>query len=123
MRFFMKKLILVFILTGGFNFAYADEYIKNNGTLSLSSDNGAATFNINASHSNLSGVCNMEGVARVVGVVAGQRNRWAYSDPTSACVMVISESNNGSVNVMTHSCENYCGVSAIGSMDGEYRKE
>ncbi len=119
----MKKWIILFILTGGFNFAYADEYIKNNGTLSLSLDRGVATFSINASHGISLGVCNMEGVAREVGVVAGQRNRWVYSDSSSACVMVISESNNGSVNVMTHSCENYCGVSAIGSMDGEYRKE
>ncbi|CDG23298.1 conserved protein of unknown function [Xenorhabdus poinarii G6] len=39
---------------------------------------------------------------------------------SSVCVAVISELNDGSVNVMTCSCENYCGVSAVGSMDGEY---
>lgn len=116
----MKKLILVFILTGGFNMAYANEYIKNNGVLSLSSDNGSAKFSINASHGSSSGVCNMEGVAESVGSGAGQRNRWVYTDSSNACLAVISELKDGSVNVVTRSCENYCGVSAIGSMDGKY---
>ncbi|ELY3836272.1 acyl-CoA dehydrogenase [Cronobacter turicensis] len=118
----MKKLILVFILTGGFNMAYANEYIKNNGVLSLSSDNGSAKFSINASHGSSSGVCNMEGVAESVGAGTGQRNRWVYSDSSSACVAVISELKDGSVNIMTRSCENYCGVSAVGSMEGKYNK-
>ncbi|MDQ7883939.1 acyl-CoA dehydrogenase [Atlantibacter hermannii] len=117
----MKKWIILFILTGGFNFVYADEYIKNNGTLSLSSDNGAVTFSINASHINSSGICNMEGVAESVGAGSGQRNRWIYSASSSACLAVISELKDGSVNVMTRSCESYCDVSAIGSMDGKYK--
>lgn len=116
----MKKWIILFISIGGFNFVYADEYIKNNGTLSLSSDNGSAKFSINASHGNSTGVCNMEGVAESVGAGSGQRNRWVYSDSSNACLAVISELRDGSVNVMTRSCESYCVVSAIGSMDGKY---
>ncbi|EAM5405517.1 acyl-CoA dehydrogenase [Salmonella enterica] len=119
----MKKTILLFILASGLSMAHAGEYIKRNGALSLSQGSGAVEFNINASHGNASGVCNMEGIAESVGAGAGQRNRWVYSDSSSACVAVISELKDGSVNVMTRSCENYCGVSAVGSMDGKYKKK
>lgn len=117
----MKKIVLTFLLASSFTMAHAAEYVKRNGALSLSTRNDTAEFNINASHGNASGVCNMEGIAERVGAGSGQRNRWVYSDSSSACVAVISELKDGSVNIMTRSCENYCGVSAIGSMDGKYK--
>lgn len=119
----MKKIVLTLLLASSFTMAHAGEYVKQNGDLSLSMGNGTAEFNINASHGNASGVCNMEGIAEPVGASAGQRNRWVYSDSSSACVAVISELKDGSVNVMTRSCDNYCGVSAAGSMDGKYKKK
>lgn len=118
----MKKIALTLLLASSFPMAHAAEYVKRNGALSLSTRNDTAEFNINASHGNASGVCNMEGIAERVGAGAGQRNRWVYSDSSSACVAVISELKDGTLNVMTRSCENYCGVSAVGSMDGNYRK-
>ncbi|MEY7269439.1 acyl-CoA dehydrogenase [Citrobacter koseri] len=117
----MKKIVLTLLLASSFTMAHAAEYVKRNGALSLWMGNGTAEFNINASHGNASGVCNMEGIAERVGAGAGQRNRWVYSDSSSACVAVISELKDGSVNVMTRSCENYCGISAVGSMDGQYQ--
>ncbi|EHD6800321.1 acyl-CoA dehydrogenase [Salmonella enterica] len=120
----MKKMTLTILLITmlPMTHVHANEYIKLNGTLSLSPSNGSVNFNINTSHGSASGVCNMDGTARAVSAAEGQRNRWVYSDLSSACVAVISELNDGSVNVMTRSCENYCGVSAVGSMDGKYRK-
>ncbi|HGY6083452.1 TPA: acyl-CoA dehydrogenase, partial [Escherichia coli] len=114
---------LTLLLASSFTMAHAGEYVKRNGALSLLTGNGTAEFSINASHGNASGVCNMEGIAESVGAGTGQRNRWAFSDSSSACVAVISELKDGSVNVMTRSCENYCGVSAAGSMDGRYKKK
>ncbi|EDX6464932.1 TPA: acyl-CoA dehydrogenase [Salmonella enterica] len=119
----MEKIVLTLLLVSCLPMAHADEYIKSNGALSLSTGNGTAEFSINASHGNASGVCNMEGIAESVGAGIEQRNRWVFSDSSSACVAVISELKDGSISVMTRSCENYCGVSAIGSMDGKYRKE
>lgn len=116
----MKKIVITLLLVSSLPMAHAGEYVKRNGALFLSTGNGSAEFNINSSHGNASGVCNMEGVAESVGAGAGQRNRWVYSDSSSACIAVISELKDGSVNVTTRSCENYCGVSAIGSMDGKY---
>ncbi|ULS52229.1 acyl-CoA dehydrogenase [Pectobacterium carotovorum] len=118
----MKKIVSALSIACFATFAHAGEYVKSNGILSLSAKNGSADFSINASHGDASGVCNMEGVAESVGAGTGQRNRWVYSDSSSACVAVISELKDGTVNVMTRSCENYCGVSAVGSMDGNYRK-
>lgn len=119
----MNKIIAAFLKIVNLSVAHADEYVKRNGALSLFLNNGIAEFNINASHGKASGVCNIDGTARAVSTAEGQRNRWVYSDSSSACVAVISELNDGSVNVMTRSCENYCGVSAVGSMDGKYKKE
>lgn len=116
----MKKVIVSLLLAASLPMAHASEYVKRNGALSLSSGNGIAEFNINASHGNASGVCNMEGAAESVGAGTEQQNRWVYSDSSSACVVVISELKDGSINIMTRSCESYCGVSAIGSMDGKY---
>ncbi|EOC0265345.1 acyl-CoA dehydrogenase [Cronobacter dublinensis] len=119
----MKKIISFLFIASSATFAHAGEYVKSNGILSLSAKNGSAEFSINASHGDASGVCNMEGVAESVGAKADQQNRWVYSDSSSACVAVISELKDRTVNVMTRSCENYCGVSAVGSMDGKYRKK
>jgi hypothetical protein len=119
----MKKIISILFIVSSSTFAHAGEYVKPNGFLSLSAKNGFADFSINASRGDASGVCNMEGVAESVGAGAEQRNRWVYSDSSSTCVAVISELKDRTVNVMTRSCENYCGVSATGSMDGNYRKE
>ncbi|WP_252145534.1 acyl-CoA dehydrogenase [Yokenella regensburgei] len=118
----MKRSVGVLLFVASISMAHASEYVKRNGALSLFLNNGFAEFNINASNGEASGVCYMDGTARVVNTGAGQRNRWVYSDPTSACVAVISELSDGSVNVMTRSCENYCGVSPTGSMDGKYSK-
>nr|WP_288954466.1 acyl-CoA dehydrogenase [uncultured Citrobacter sp.] len=119
----MNRSVGVLLFVVSVPMAHASEYVKRDGALSMLQHDGGVEFNINASNGNTSGVCNMEGVAKNVGAGAGQRNRWVYSDPKSACVAVISELNNGSVNVMTRSCEGYCGVSAIGSMDGKYKKK
>lgn len=62
----MKKIVLTLLLVSCLPMAHADEYIKSNGALSLSTGNGTAEFSINASHGNASGVCNMEGIAESV---------------------------------------------------------
>lgn len=119
----MKKttLSLSILIILPFMQVYADEYIKNNGTLTLSPENSMAAFNINSSHDNSSGVCNIDGVAESVDAGAEHRNRWVYNDSASKCVAVISELKDGSVKVLTRSCGSYCGVSAAGSMDGKYK--
>lgn len=119
----MKKIIMGFILIACIPTVNAEEYVKQNGILSLFMGNNGAEFNINASHGDTSGVCSLEGIAQSVGAGAGQLNRWVYSDSASTCVAIISEITDGSVNVMIRSCENYCGFLAEGSVDGIYMKK
>lgn len=116
----MRKFSIIFIFVTGTSLANTFVLTKNNNVLSLSPRVDIAEFSINGFHDNTSGSCNIGGIAESVRTGEGQRNRWVYSDSSSACVAVISELKDGTVNVTTRSCEKYCGVSAVGSMDGKY---
>ncbi|ELI8399387.1 TPA: acyl-CoA dehydrogenase [Yersinia enterocolitica] len=101
----------------------AAEYVKPNGSLSLAAEGNGVEFSINAASNDASGTCNMEGSAQSIGAGENQKNRWVYNDTSSQCVAVISEQNSGKVTVMTKGCEGYCGMTAVGAMDGIYRKK
>ncbi|EEV6029610.1 acyl-CoA dehydrogenase [Escherichia coli] len=117
----MRRFCIFFIFVTGSSLANSLAFTKNNNVLSLSPGVDFAEFSINGSHSNTSSLCNIGGMAESVRAGEGQRNRWIYSDSSSACVAVISEMKDGAVNIMTRSCEQYCGVS--GSIDGTYLLE
>lgn len=116
----MRSFSIIFIFVTGSSLANTFVFTKNNNVLSLSPGVEIAEFSINGSHSNTSSLCSIGGMAESVRAGEGQRNRWIYSDSSSACVAMISELKDGTVNVMTRSCENDCGVSAVGSLDGKY---
>lgn len=118
----MKKLIIVSLLTIG-TAVHAGDYKKRNGILSIFPESDLAKFSINASHGDGYGVCEVEGKAILIGAEKGLRNQWVYNDQSSTCAVVISEQKNGTMKVITDKCENYCGVTAIGSFDGDYRKQ
>nr|WP_288216056.1 acyl-CoA dehydrogenase [uncultured Citrobacter sp.] len=118
----MKKITIAFILITSASLAHAGEYVKRNGILSLSPRGEIAEFNINASHGDTS-ICEVYGEAISIGAEKGLRNQWVYSDKESMCAVVISEQQNGTIQVITDKCDNYCGVSAIGAMDGKYKKK
>lgn len=119
----MKRVILATLLLGTSALATAAEYVKPNGSLSLAAGGNNVEFNINASTKDASGICNMEGSAQSIGAGENQKHRWVYNDKSSQCVAVISEQNNGKIKVITKGCEVYCGLAAIGAMDGIYRKK
>jgi len=119
----MKRVILATLLLGTSALATAAEYVKPNGSLSLAAGGNGVEFNINAASKDTSGICNMEGSAQSIGPGKNQKHRWVYNDKSSQCVAVISEQNSGKVAVMTKECEGYCGMTAVGSMDGIYRKK
>ncbi|QMI03390.1 acyl-CoA dehydrogenase [Citrobacter sp. RHB25-C09] len=116
----MKKIIITLCLMASLPWAHAGEYIKRNGILSLSPAVEVAKFNINASHGDTS-ICEIQGEAISIAPTKNQQRRWIYSDQSSMCVAVISQLKNGSMQVMTRDCDTFCGVSALGAMDGEYR--
>lgn len=117
----MNKYIVFFLMLIGLS-AHADDYRKNNGILSIFTESEYVKFNINASHGDGYGICEIGGEAISIGAEKELRNQWVYSDKTSECAVVISELKDGNMRVITDSCDSYCGVSAIGSLDGHYRK-
>lgn len=119
----MKSVILATLLLSTSALATAAEYDKTNGSLSLAAGDNGVEFNINAASKDASGICNMEGSAQSIGAGENQKHRWLYNDTSSQCVAVITEQSNGKIAVMTKGCEGYCGMTAVGAMDGIYRKK
>lgn len=116
----MKKTIFALCLLTFLPLVHAGEYVKRNGILSLTPAVKIAKFNINASHGDTS-VCEIQGEAIAITPTKEQQNRWIYSDQSSMCVAVIGQLKDGSIQVMTRDCDTFCGVSALGAMDGKYR--
>lgn len=112
--------LLALILTA--TSASATEYTRPNASLVLTPDGHNMAFSINSSYGETTGVCNMEGIARTVPPMSGQKGRWVWSDNNSQCVAVISEIHSGLVEITTKGCDGYCGLSATGSMDGRYHQ-
>jgi uncharacterized low-complexity protein len=119
----MKRVILATLLLSASALATAAEYVSPNGSLSLAVGGNGVEFSINAASKDASGICNMDGSAQSIGAGESQKHRWVYNDTSSQCVAVISEQNSGKVAVMTKGCEGYCGMTAVGAMDGIYRKK
>lgn len=119
----MNSVILATLLLSTSSLATAAEYVKPNGALTLTAGGNGVEFNINAASKDASGICNMEGSAQSISVGENQKHRWLYNDTSSQCVAVITEQSNGKIAVMTKGCEGYCGMTAVGAMDGIYRKK
>ncbi|ENO8633111.1 TPA: acyl-CoA dehydrogenase [Yersinia enterocolitica] len=119
----MKRVILATLLLSTSALVTAADYVKPNGALTLEAGGNGVKFSINAASKDASGICNMEGSAQSIGAGENQKHRWVYNDTSSQCVAVISEQNSGKVTVMTKGCEGYCGMTAVGAMDGIYRKK
>ncbi len=119
----MKSVILATLLLSTSALATAAEYVKSNGALTLTAGDNGMEFNINAASQNASGICNMEGTAQSIGAGENQKHRWLYNDTSSQCIAVISKQSNGKITVMTKGCDGYCGMTAVGAMDGIYRKK
>lgn len=117
-----RKLMVLLIVATTLPVAAA-QYVKPGAVLTLNPVKGNAEFNTNASMGDGSGVCNMEGTAQQIAAGESQKHRWVWNDNASQCVAIISEQNNGKINVMTRGCEGYCGASASGAMDGLFNKK
>ena len=67
-------------------------------------------------------VCEIGGELTLIDARKGQRNRWVYSDQSSMCVVLISELDNGAMQVISKDCDKHCSVTSIGSINGTYNK-
>ncbi|MBY5176744.1 acyl-CoA dehydrogenase [Enterobacter hormaechei] len=100
----------------------ASDFKKINGTLSLYQSKNHTAFSINSSLGTTLGVCEIGGELTLIDARKGQRNRWVYSDQSSMCVVLISELDNGAMQVISKDCDNHCSVTSLGSINGTYNK-
>jgi hypothetical protein len=116
----MLKRIIIFIAAMSINNAYSGtegEYSKDNAVASIKSSGKIVEFSIGSSidmH-----MCEISGTAVMIDV-----NRAAYTsnDPEDKCTVLLTLGGE-ILKVTTNSCESYCGMGAIGSMDGLYRNK
>ncbi|EIC30566.1 MULTISPECIES: hypothetical protein [Methylomicrobium] len=96
--------------------AYADASLeKDNGTLEIKNAPRGIGFSINSSVEQ--DVCGIEGTAEIVD---DHRAAFTPIDKSDLCVVLFDFQSETAIKVTTKSCEGYCGISAVGSMDGTY---
>lgn len=93
---------------------------KDNGTIELSRADDGVTFSINSAIGQYS--CEASGMAKTV-----TSTQFSYTSPDGyegkdKCRVIIDFISTEQVKVTTDSCSYYCGMQAIGSMDGDYKK-
>jgi hypothetical protein len=114
----MSKRMLVFLAFMGASNAYSStavEYSKDNAVISVKASGNSVAFNINSSvdmHA-----CEINEVATMID---DSRAAYTSSDPEDQCTVLLTLTDDA-LKVTTQSCESYCGMGAIGSMDGLYK--
>ncbi|MBF0283721.1 MAG: pilin [Magnetococcales bacterium] len=92
-------------------------YEKENGIIDIKTQGNIVRFSVNSSvdmH-----VCDIENA--VAQMVDDHRAAWTPDDKSS-CVLLLNFTG-GSVKVTTKDCASQCGMNAIGSMDGIYKRK
>lgn len=89
-------------------------YENDHGIIQITEQQGGVAFDINSSVGQ--NTCGLDGIAKNID---GARAVYTPEDPADKCVAVLNFSPSG-VKVATKGCENYCGMNAAGSMDGDY---
>lgn len=95
----------------------AVEYESPTGVLTVTPAGDVLRFQINASRD--THACELEGQARLAGSVA----QYGPKSASDACEATMRFEADGSVRVVTKSCEGQCGLNAAGAMDGLYKKK
>lgn len=91
-------------------------YQKSDGGIDLKVTGKKIQFSINSVVGDHP--CNLEGVATMID---GHRAAYSPESPSDMCAVVLAFAP-GQVRVTTRDCDGYCGLNAVGSMDGVYNK-
>lgn len=100
---------------------FVGEYVKENAGVDIKLQGEAVNFSINSVVGE--SACNLDGKALAMSAQsAGYSAAFATGDKSNACVARFDFSGRGLV-VTTKDCDGYCGMNAVGSMDGSYQKK
>lgn len=114
----MLKKVMISLAFVGVSNAYSSteaEYSKDNAVISVKASGNAVAFNINSSvemHA-----CEISEIATMID---DRRAAYTSNDPEDKCTVLLTLTDDA-LKVTTQSCESYCGMGAIGSMDGLYK--
>lgn len=125
----MKKLTLTILMSlamAGSAFAGTVELKSEKGFFDFEGTSNGLTFSLNSSN-NQSGVCNLDGVAIPINNTNSQEKTYVWSDPIrtgdAQCTMLMTFISDEHVKISTtEPCNNFCGLDAAGSIDGDYVK-
>jgi hypothetical protein len=118
----MKKLVglALLVLASG---AYADgvKFEKDNGTIEIQRVNEGVEFLINSSVGQYT--CKVKGIAQVTSPyqISYVSNKELEGEDKCHITIDFAQDVSG-VKVTTDSCNYYCGMKAVYSMDGDYKK-
>lgn len=115
----MLKKVMISLAFVGVSNVYAStaaEYLKDNAAISVRASGNAVAFNINSSvdmHA-----CEISEIATMID---DSRAAYTSSDPEDKCTVLLTLTDDA-LKVTTQACESYCGMGAVGSMDGLYKR-
>ena len=95
-------------------------YSKTNGEILIAQDGGQAAFYINSVVDMHPCQVGSDEEPEVANIVDEHRAVWTSEDAEDRCVILLTFSPS-MVTVKTKDCDSYCGMNAIGSMDGSYQ--
>jgi len=113
---------LVLISPTAFTADLSGAYQKQNGVVEVQQQGNQVAFSINSSvdmHACNLGEDDQPLVARMLDAT---RAAWTSEEMSDRCVVVLNFAG-GQLKVTTKDCDSYCGMDAVGSMDGTYHRE
>ena len=119
----MKRLVICFASIAYSVAAFADvsgEFVKNNAGVEIKQQGDSISFSINSSVGD--NVCNLNDDDKplVAQMIDANRAVWSSNDRSNKCT-VLFNFTSGHLKLTTKDCDSYCGMNAIGSMDGTYK--
>lgn len=97
------------------------EYIKENAVVNMTQQDKAVNFSINSAVGE--NTCDLEGKALMASTHSAVFvASFATGDKSDKCVARFDFADSG-LKITTKDCDRYCGLNAVGSMDGFYQKK
>ena len=119
----MKNVLLMAIaLSSQFALAdYSGEYVKKNAGFTIKQEGQRIAFSANSVVG--TSPCNLgEDEPLNAQLLDKTRAAWTPEDNNDTCMVVMNFSGGG-LKVTTKDCDAYCGMEAVGSLDGMYKKK
>jgi hypothetical protein len=97
--------------------AEGTRFEKDNAVLDMAMTQGTIQFTLNAVEGQ--SACEAQGTAKIID---DHRAAYTSNDSADRCVILFNFETADQIKVTTKDCNRYCGLAAVGAMDGSYTK-